>query len=443
MNNTIIFPRHVLGRVRHSRFVRNVVLVASGTAGAQAISLAFAPVITRIYGPEAFGLLGTFTALVSVAAPAAALAFPIAIVLPKDDRDALGLVRLSLVLSLAVALLATILLALGGDWLGAVLGVHSIAGFLLLVPVAMLFSAWLQIAQQWMIRKSEFEIIARSAVEHSLILNSSKAGLGWLFPVGPVLIVLATLGHALHAVLLYIGARRRWLLEPLDSSGSPNTHKLSLCELAHRYRDFPYFRAPQNLINAASQSLPVLMLAAFFGPAAAGFYSLGLMVMGAPSGLLGKAVNDVFYPRITEAARNGENVAQQLLWATGAMFAISLIPFGCVFLFGPMLFSLVFGAEWFVAGEYARWLALFFLFNFVNKPSVASVPVLGIQRGLLIYEIFSTGGKVLALFAGFYWFGSDIWAVALFSLSGVVTYIAMMLWILTYAKRWSGNEKAS
>lgn len=122
MNNTIIFPRHVLGRVRHSRFVRNVVLVASGTAGAQAISLAFAPVITRIYGPEAFGLLGTFTALVSVAAPAAALAFPIAIVLPKDDRDALGLVRLSLVLSLAVALLATILLALGGDWLGAVLG---------------------------------------------------------------------------------------------------------------------------------------------------------------------------------------------------------------------------------------------------------------------------------------------------------------------------------
>lgn len=125
------------------------------------------------------------------------------------------------------------------------------------------------------------------------------------------------------------------------------------------------------------------------------------------------------------------------------MFAISLIPFGCVFLFGPMLFSLVFGAEWFVAGEYARWLALFFLFNFVNKPSVASVPVLGIQRGLLIYEIFSTGGKVLALFAGFYWFGSDIWAVALFSLSGVVTYIAMMLWILTYAKRWSGNEKAS
>jgi O-antigen/teichoic acid export membrane protein len=443
VNNTIIFPRHMLGRVRHSRFVRNVVLVASGTAGAQAISLAFAPVITRIYGPEAFGLLGTFTAIVSVVAPAAALAFPIAIVLPKDDRDALGLVSLSLVLSFAVALLATILLVLGGDWLGATLAVHSIVGFLFLVPVAMLFSAWLQIAQQWMIRKSEFGVIARSAVAHSLVLNSSKAGLGWLYPVGPVLIVLATLGNALHAVFLYIGARRRWLPEPLESSGSANRRKPSLCELAHRYRDFPCFRAPQNLINAASQSLPVLMLAALFGPAAAGFYTLGMMVMGAPSALLGKAVNDVFYPRITAAARNGENVAQHIVRVTSVMFVACVVPFGLVVAFGPELFSFVFGSEWTVAGDYARWLAFFFLFNFINKPSVASVPVLGIQRGLLIYEVFSTGSKALALVAGFYLFGSDIWAVALFSLSGVVAYIMMMFWILMRAIRWRADAKTS
>jgi IS5 family transposase len=71
-----------------------VAVVASGTAGAQAITMGFSPVITRLYGPEAFGLLGVFMAMVQVLVPAAALTYPIAIVLPKEDRDARVLARL-------------------------------------------------------------------------------------------------------------------------------------------------------------------------------------------------------------------------------------------------------------------------------------------------------------------------------------------------------------
>lgn len=54
-------------RLTKSKFVRNVAIVATGTAGAQAITMAFAPIITRLYGPEAFGLLGTFMAILAIA----------------------------------------------------------------------------------------------------------------------------------------------------------------------------------------------------------------------------------------------------------------------------------------------------------------------------------------------------------------------------------------
>ena len=424
--------RRATHRVWHSRFARNVAIVASGTAGAQAITIAFAPIITRLYGPEAFGLLGTFMAILIIAAPIAALTYPIAIVLPKDDRDAMGLVRLSIILSFGMVLLASVLILMGGDWLTTTLGAESVAGYLLLIPVAMLFGAWLQIVHQWLIRKKQFGVIARSAVAHALIVNSAKSGIGWLHPVGAVLIVLATLGNALHAALLFIGARKRYQAEPDKSEVGPGA---TLKALAYRHRDFPLYRAPQHFINAASQSLPILMLAAFFGPAAAGFYTLGKMVMGLPSTLIGSAVNDVFYPKITEAAHNGENLPRQIVQATGTLLVIGIVPFGLVVLFGPWLFGLVFGDDWTMAGEYARWLALFFLFNFINKPSVAVVPVLGIQRGLLVYELFSTGTKALGLVAGFYWFGSDLWAVALFSIIGVLAYSAMMLWILSHAIR--------
>lgn len=433
-------PRRVFVRLWHSRFARNVAVVASGTAAAQAITLAFAPLITRIYGPEAFGLLGTFMAIVAVVTPLAALAYPIAIVLPKEDRDALGLVRLCFILSVAIAAIASVLLWIGGGWLTFTLNAESVASFLFLIPLTMLLSAWVQIAHQWLIRKKEFGVIARVAVAQSLILNSAKSGIGWFNPAGAVLIVIATAGSALHAVMLYLSARGRY---KGDAENSQKRAGTPIKQLARQHKDFPLYRAPQNFINAASQSLPVLMLAAFFGPVAAGFYTLGKMSMGLPSALLGKAVSDVFYPQITESANNGGDLPRQIIHATVALLAIGLIPFGLIILAGPWMFGLVFGSSWVMAGEYARWLALFFLFNFINKPAVAAVPVLGIQRGLLIYEIFSTGTKALGLVIGFYWFGSDIWAVALFSVIGVLAYSAMIFWILAHAKKWKLHAQTS
>ena len=45
-----------INRTWKSRFVRNVAVVASGNAGAQAIVMAFAPIITRLYVPKTFGI---------------------------------------------------------------------------------------------------------------------------------------------------------------------------------------------------------------------------------------------------------------------------------------------------------------------------------------------------------------------------------------------------
>lgn len=423
-----------------SPFVRNISVVAAGTAGAQAIAVIFAPGLTRIYGAEAFGVLGTFTAMVTVVSSLSALAYPIAIVLPESDLDALGLVRLSVGLSVLMALLAGAGLLLFGDGLLSFLGMESMSGYLLLVPLAMLFSAWYQTAQQWLIRHQRFSLMARVGVFHSFLLNSAKAGIGWFYPLPVVLIFLATVGQALHSVLLGFGALRQGFGVAIPDR---DTGSYSLKDLCHKYRDFPLYRMPQNFINAATQGLPVLLLASFFGPASAGFYTLASLVMGRPSSLVGKAVSDVFYPRVADGARRGNALSPMILRSTVALILLGVLPFGIVVIFGPSLFSFIFGGEWGVAGEYARWLALFFFFNFINKPSVAAVPVLGIQKGLLLYELFSTAGKAGGLLIGFFIYKSDIISIALFSLIGVVAYIVMIIWIISTAHRGVIYEKTS
>lgn len=418
-----------------SSFVRNVAIVATGTAGAQAISMAFAPVITRLYGPEAFGMLGTFMAILGVLTSIAALTYPIAIVLPKSDADAKGLAKLSAILALVIAAITAVVLLVAGGWIAEALSLGAIAGFLLLIPIAMVFSAYQQILTQWLIRKKQFKITARVAVIQALTINSAKAGVGWLHPVGAALIVIATVGQAIHAALLWSGIRSRETTHPNQDESTGTVR-----DLAKRHRDFPLYRAPQVALNALSQSLPILMLASFFGPAAAGFYTLGRTVMGVPSRLIGQSVANVFYPRITEAAHSGENLLKLLVRATSAMAAAGVVPFGVVVAFGPWLFSFVFGAEWVVAGEYARWLALWMYFEFLNRPSVAAIATLGLQGFFLLYEVVSVALRTIVIYIGFVVFKDDVLAVALFSVSGVLLNASLVMFTLSKSKRMPASE---
>jgi O-antigen/teichoic acid export membrane protein len=290
-----------LKKITQSKFARNVAIVASGTAGAQALNFLFAPVVTRLYGPEAFGLLGVFTALVAILAPVAALTYPIAIVLPKQDRDAQGLAWVSFCIALAMSILVAVVIAVGGGRLLDLVGAESIASYSMLIPFAMLFAVFNQIAQQWLIRKKLFKITAKVAVLQALIINSAKTGFGFLNPIALILISITTVATLFHAILLWAGVRlsqrgAHKIVQPAAEVADQFSFSY-FKKLAKKYYDFPLYRGPQVLINAASASLPILMLASFVGPAAAGFYTIAITVLAMPSSLIGSSVVAVFYTR--------------------------------------------------------------------------------------------------------------------------------------------------
>jgi O-antigen/teichoic acid export membrane protein len=174
---------------RRSAFLGHVVTAASGTALAQALTLAFTPLITRLYGPEAMGLLGVFTAVVGSLAALSALSYPLAIVLPAPAGEAVVLVRLSLLLGLLTALAAAAVLALWGPALLLALNAGEIAPWAMLIPVAMLVGVCSQVMSHWLARHQAFAFGARFAVLASLLANGLKAIFGWLQPVAAALIL--------------------------------------------------------------------------------------------------------------------------------------------------------------------------------------------------------------------------------------------------------------
>lgn len=416
----------MLNRIKQlvqSKFVRNVAIVATGTAGAQAITIAFAPVITRLYGPEAFGLLGTFTAILGVLTPVAALTYPIAMVLAKTDADAKGIAKLSAILALSIAVMISGILLVAGDWIADALSMQAVAGFMLLIPVAMLFSAFQQIFLQWLVRKKQFRTTARAAVMQALISNSAKAGVGLVHPVGAALIIIAAGAQACHAALLGLGVRSNKEAKPQADQATG-----TIRELAKRHSDFLAYRAPQVALNSLTQGLPVLVLAGFFGPAAAGFFALTRSVLAAPATLVGQSVGSVFYPKAVDLHDKPAELRRVLLKATYSLVALGGLVFAPVLIAGPSLFSLVFGSEWREAGELARWVAVWMVFSLAARPVISAIPVLGLQKFFLIIEIIFLPLKFLSLYLGVFFSGVTI-SVAFYSMVSSTFYFLLFMFV--------------
>lgn len=415
-----------LGTIRYIsklRFSRDVASLAGGNLIAQIITLAAAPIITRLYGPEEFGTLGVFLAITGTLTAVAALAYSHAIVLPREDKDSVSLVKLAIGTSLVFAAAVGLFLTLWQEPLLRLFGAEDIQNYLLLIPVFIVITTWYQVSTQWLIRKKEFFVQGKIAVINAVALNGAKIGFGTVTPTALVLILLATAGNFLHGALLTIEAKKHGFL-PLQRGGDP---EMKVLAVAREYRDFPAYRAPQLLLNEFSRNLPVIVIAFMFSPAVAGFYALSHRMLILPSEIIGKAVASVFFSRFAEAIHEREQIITMLTKTTLILAAVGTLPFGLVIAFGPDLFSFAFGSQWDTAGEYARWMTVFLFASFVARPSSQSLLVQRRQRYLLLWNIAFVVTTLIVLALGSYTFGHALGTVAAYSVTAAFFYVLLII----------------
>lgn len=420
----------IVKKIKSNLFLRNVLALSTGTAGAQLITMLASPIITRFYGPEAFGVLGAFSAITNIIVPVAALTYPVAIVLPKRENEARGLMKLSFIVSLLISFIVLLILVLFKDYVVNILNLSEIASYLYLIPAVIIFASIMQIMSQWFIRNNKFVLTAKATFYQSVITNGSKIGIGYFYPYAFILVLLTTLSYATRATLMLLYEKPSNIFKKSDK-----IDYISLAKLAKKYKDFPMFRAPESLITGLTHGLPTLMLTMFFGPAAAGFYTIGRTVLSLPTQLVANAVGDVFYPKITKEFNRGRDISKMILKTTNILMLISLIPFGIVILFGPTLFAFVFGAEWVVAGEYARWISLWSITNFSNRPASRALAVINAQKFHLYYTVFGLIIRISAIWLGFLLFDSDVVVIAIFSIAGVFLNFGLIFMSILLSKR--------
>lgn len=366
MRGVIGFIRN---RVPKSGFARNVATLTGATAVSQLMTLTVLPVLTRLYGPVDFGAAAVYAGVVGLIVVIATFRYELAIPLPRTDRAALHVAMISLVALIFVVFFAGFASSFLHLWLGDETGLSNWA-FAALVMIGVLTAGTYQVANYWAVRKSKFGAVALTRIQQGFVNAGSQLVLGFAGFGVVGLIVGQIVGQCAGVARLTAG-----MIADNRQSGSL-IHRRRLVWAAKRYRRFPLYDSWAGLLNIAGSQAPVLLFAALFSPALAGYYALAYRILSAPLGLIGKAVSQALLPRIVEANRHGEagRLAQRLL---SILAWISLPPFAILALTTEEIVPLAFGSEWTPAANIMSWTTLWVACQFIVSP--LSISMVGLE----------------------------------------------------------------
>lgn len=377
-----------------SEFARNVLTLMTGTTVAQAVPIAISPVLTRVYGPEDFGLLALYTSILMVFSSLVAGRYELSILIPKNENHAKHLVVSSLAISFFVCCILFTIIVLFADKITSLLANRDIYSWLYVLPLNIFITSAISILYFWENRKKQYKVLSSSQVLQSTSQAVTNLSLGYFFKYNAGLICGLLFGNLLSFFYLLKKTSKDFRLNMFK--------KNKAIVLLKKYNKFPKFMLPSGLLENLSGQLPVFLLGVFFSQTIVGFFALSQRIVRVPVMFIGSAVGNVFRQEASEHfALNGE-CRGVFISTFKKLLIISVIPFIIFGLIAPYLFAFIFGEQWKIAGEYAQILTPLFLLQFIVSPLSSMFMIAEKQEYDLYIQIYLILSVSLALVLGGY-----------------------------------------
>lgn len=405
-------------RLRPSAFVRNVGMLAGGTAFAQGLLALSLPVATRLYSPEQFNLLAVYTALLGVLSVVSCLRFEIAIPLPDADEDAINLVGVALATALALSLLIGLIVIVAPGPLTALIAQPGLVPYLWMIPAGVALSSVYMALQYWASRQKRFGLITSTRMTRAISGAGIQLGLGAVHPSPFGLL----LGHMAYNAMGVGGLVRsvwrsdRHLLKALSVR--------AMLKMAASYQRFPRWSVPEALLNVCGVQVPILIIAAVAAGPEAAFLMLAMRAMGLPMALIGGSVAQVY---LSEA---GRHLKEGTLAAFTRRTMLSLAKLGTPLLvlaggLSPVLFPIVFGEEWRRAGVILAWMTPYFVFQFIASPISMLLHVASRSATAMVLQLFGFLTRIGAVLLAMHY--RPEWIVETYAVMGAIFYIVYIV----------------
>ncbi len=395
--------------------VRSIGTLLTGSVLAQLIGLATMPVISRIFTPEAFGILALFLSVSSLVGLIVALRYEFAIVLPEGDDDAVHLKRASTRIAFAlsaVTFLITMVIA------GMLVRSGETPWWILLLGGSVFLAGESAILYFWFTRTRRYRVQSVSRVVQAVVAAGVQIALGvTVLPGAEGLIVGFLAGQVAGVAILLVFDDSRRRNVPADRART--------LSLLHRYRKLPLLNAPNALIDAVRLNGINLIIGAG-SVSALGQFSMAWKLTQSPMALIAGAVSQVYYQRMASALP-GE-LRRVVVSVTRNALLIGAVPFAALALLAPAIVPWFLGPQWQEAGAIVQALTPWLYLNVATAPLSNLFIVTGRQGTMLVFGVVYMLVPLTIL-----WFlGADL-VTAVWWMSGAMSVLLLVLIALSFS----------
>ena len=202
-----------------------------------------------------------------------------------------------------------------------------------------------------------------------------------------------------------------------------------MARAAARYANLPTLATGAALLESGGRLAPAVLVAAFYGAEAAGWFVLAQKIVITPVALSIAAARVYFSEASRLARAGGEGLYALFKATTWRLLAFGVLSLGLVVVAGPQLFALLYGSVWTEAGRFAQFLAIMSLGQLVVSPVSQTLTVFERHDIRLAWDALRFGSLLIIFLAGYQLAWPPLRTIAV--LSAGMTLCHMLLFVLT------------
>lgn len=406
--------------------VANISKLLSANVLAQVIGMLIYPLLTRMYQPADFTLLNLFLTIANAILIVSTMDLQYAIPLPKKNEGAFALVG-AMVITLSIISSLTLITCFFCDKIALFFGVAELEWALWFLPIYIPVVGCWQVLSYIFNRDKQYGKIATYQVVQSLSNAALKVLLG-MGAVGGLALIDASVIGPIIAISI-IGPMKIWYV----ISHLRRLPSYLAKEYVVKYKDFPLYSMPKNLICHLSNGLPVLMLTAEFGATNVGYYSLAITIGYLPLIMIASSIYQVMLRHTSERLNDNKPIYSEIQKFVIYSTLILCSVFFAISFFLPTITELLFGPGWGMTGSILTLLLPWFVTGFISNSLVFVPETLLKLKGNLIIEMSFIVLRILALAYGIW--GMDFMnTIKLFCIVSFGIKMIQTGWFLWIAK---------
>lgn len=381
------------GNSKSNSFLKNILLLSTGTALSQLIMFVSTILLARLYTNNDYGELSNYMAIIGIVGGIAAFRYELTIILPQKKEDAKNILVFCILSSLFVAFCSLIVLAFYRRIIFYYLEVDNSNWFIISVALGIFLIGIYNSFENWFNRESDYKKIMNAKLIYSLSSTAFKIIFG---------IVSVSMGLIYGTIIGYVIATVLFLFFFIKNERHGFFYGISVENIKNQfleYKDFFKYSTIGSFLNSISNIGLPLLISYFYSIELAGIYFFANNVIRQPLGFISTSVSQVFkkeastlYYESPEQILHLTNKIQKniLLWTIPILLFFSL--------FGTNIFSYVFGNQWNESGNLIKYFSIAILLNSNYSPISSLSDILRKQKFVLFFNFSNTASQVLLLF---------------------------------------------